>query len=266
MRSLRVWVMRIAGAFGAARHDGDVADEIASHLQLHINDNLRAGMTPDAARRDALLRLGGIAQTAERVRDRRGLPWLDALRQDVVYAVRVLRKNPGFTATAVLTMALGIGANSAIFSVVNAVLLQPLPYRDPGRLVLIFSTDARRNDQFDSSSYPAFADWRDQSTTSETMAAYATRELAIGTGEQTIMALGRRVTPNYFDVLGVQPAFGRAFRPEEQQPGSDRVAILGDTFWKTQFGGARDVLGRVIRINDEPHTIIGVMPASFHIE
>ena len=266
MRTVRAWFVRLAGFFNGASQDEELTAELESHLQLHIDDNIRAGMAPEAARRDALITLGGLDATKERCRDRRGVPLLDTLRQDLVYGARTLRRNPGFAATTIVTLALGIGANSAIFSIVNAVLLRPLPFTDPDRLVLIFATDARRGDRFDSASYPSFADWRDQNTTFESMAAFANRALAIGTGDETVMAAGRRVTSNYFDVLGVQPVLGRAFRLEEQQNGSAGVVILSDGFWKTHFGGDPAVLGRVIRINEEPHTVIGVTPASFHIE
>jgi putative ABC transport system permease protein len=221
-------------------------------------------MTPSEARRVAIITLGGIAQTTERYRDRRGLPALDALRQDVSYAVRVLRKNPAFTATAVLTLALGIGANSAIFSVVNAVLLRPLPFRDSGQLVLVFST-AKNGNRYDVSTYPDYADWRNQNRSFSDMAAFAGRRMTIGIAEQSVMADGKRVTTNIFDVLGVPPVLGRAFRPEENQPGSASVVILNDRFWRQQLGGSPTVLGHTIRINEEPHTIVGVMPPTFQI-
>src|SRR5262245_20541636 len=224
MRTIRALCLRVANLFACRRHDREFADELNAHLQLHIDDNLRAGMTPGEARRAALIALGGIAQTTERYRDRRGLPIVDALRQDVVYAVRVLRKNPGFTATAVLTLALGIGANSAIFSVVNAVLLRPLPFTDPGRLVLIFST-AKDGNRHDVSTYPDYADWRNQNGSFSDVAAYASRSMTIGIGDESLVAQGKRVTTNVFDVLGVQPALGRTFRPEENLPGSNTVVI-----------------------------------------
>src|SRR6266540_1862093 len=122
MSAMRAWLLRLRGALSGRAHDRDIENELSSHLQLHTDDNVHAGMTPTDARRAALIKLGGLAQTAESIRDRRGLPFLDTLRQDLVYAARVLRRNRGFTATAVVTFALGVGANSAIFSIVNAIL------------------------------------------------------------------------------------------------------------------------------------------------
>jgi putative ABC transport system permease protein len=264
MRRLRALLVRFRETL-SPRPD-EFADEIDSHLQLHIDDNLRAGMTPDEARRHALIRLGGVAQTRERYRDRHGIPALDALRQDLVSAVRVLRKNPGFAATAILTLALGIGANSAIFSLVNATLLRPLPFRDPDRLVMIFATDGRRGIRFDEATYPDFVDWRNQNRTFESMGAYANRSLALSVGDQTVLIQGKRITPNLFAVLGVRPSLGRTFHADEQEPGATGVVIVSDGFWKRHFGGAPDVLGRIVRVSDEPHTVVGVMPPSFHID
>jgi hypothetical protein len=162
MRALRAWLLRLGASLSGRARRSDVADELNSHLAFHIEDNVRAGMTPAEARRVALIKLGGFWQTAESIREQRGLPFFDTLRQDLVYAVRVLRRNRAFTATAVVTFALGVGANSAIFSIVNAILLRPLPLAEPSQLVMIFATEARRSLQFDGVSYPAFIDWQEQ--------------------------------------------------------------------------------------------------------
>jgi macrolide transport system ATP-binding/permease protein len=178
---MRAWLLRLVACFSGRGRDGDFANELDSHVQLHVDDNVRAGMAPAEAHRVAMITLGGIAQTSERYRDRRSLPFFDTLRQDLAYALRVLRRNPGFTATAVITFALGIGANSAIFSIVNAILLRPLPLAEPSQLVMIFATEARRSLQFDGVSYPAFIDWQEQNRSFESMAAFANRDLPLGT-------------------------------------------------------------------------------------
>jgi len=265
MRPLRAWLLRVRGLFAGAARDAELSAELESHLQLHIDDNIRSGMTPDAARRHAVLALGGVEPVKEKYRDRRGLPFLDTLRQDVTYAVRSLRRTPAFTATAVLTLALGIGANAAIFSMVNATLLRPLPFRDPGRLVLVFASDGPGNG-YDVTSYPAFADWREQNHSFDSMAAYATRAMTIATGNETLVVGGKRVTPGLFETLGVAPAIGRTFSVDEQRPGSGAVAILSHAFWTQHYGGSPSVIGQVLRVNDAPCTIVGVLPREFRIE
>jgi predicted permease len=265
MRFIRAWFTRIAGVFNGASRDQDLAAELESHLQLHVDDNVRAGMTPEAARRDALIKLGGLDATKERYRDRRGIPLVDTLRQDLVYAGRTLRKNRGFTATAVATLALGIGANSAIFSVVNAVLLRPLPFKDPSRLVMVFAANDRYG-LYDVASYPDFLDWTAQNHSFDDLAAFTGRSFMISAGDEAVVAQGKRVSAGMFDVLGVAPALGRTFSAEEEQPGAGRVMILSDAFWKRHYAGAADILGKSVRVNDEPFTIVGVMPSSFHID
>jgi hypothetical protein len=266
LRSLRAWLLRAAGTFAPARREREFAEELDSHLQLHVDDNIRAGMSPDDARRDAIVRLGGLTQARERQRDRIGLQFADALRRDVAYAVRSLHKNPAFALTAVLTIALGIGANSAIFSVVNAVLLRPLPFEDPGRLVMIFATEASRNDRYDVATYPDYADWNNQNRSFASMTAYTNRSTTVSVAGEAVLVQGKRVTPNFFDVLGVRPALGRAFRPEEQAPGASRVVVISDGFWKRHYAGNADVLGQTLQVNDEPYTIVGVMPPAFHVD
>ncbi|HEY7289720.1 MAG TPA: ABC transporter permease [Vicinamibacterales bacterium] len=266
MRRLRGWLMRIGGAAGLSHRDREIADELEGHLQLAVDDAVARGVAPEQARREALIGVGGVAQTVERYRDQRGLPWLDSLRQDLSYAVRTLIRNPGFAATAIVTIALGIGANSAIFSVVNAVLLRPLPFRGPDRLALIFTTVPPNGQLWDVSSYPDFADWRDQSRTFESMAAFAGRSMTLTIDGEAVLVQGKRVSVNMFDLLGVAPELGRGFRAGEEQPGASNLVVLSHGFWLRNFGGSRDVLGKTVRINNVLHTVIGVMPGEFHVD
>jgi hypothetical protein len=171
MKSLRAFFLRLGGLFHKEQRDRELAEEIESHLQMHIDDNLRFGMTAEEARRQAVIRLGGVESTKESYRDRRGLPLLETFLQDLGFGARMLRRNPGFTAVAVLTLALGIGANSAIFSVVNAVLLKPLPYADADRLVMIRGANRSRPGRPGVISYPDYRDWRRESRSFENMAA-----------------------------------------------------------------------------------------------
>src|SRR6266481_5550065 len=156
MRELRTWCLRFAALFRKEQQDRELAEELESHLQMHIEDNLRSGMNPAEARRQALIKLGGVEQTKENCRDRRGIPLFETLLQDVRYGLRMLRKNPVFTTVAVLTLGLGIGANTAVFSVVNAVLFQSLAYNDPERLVFVWSTMISQGLPTFSSSAPDF--------------------------------------------------------------------------------------------------------------
>src|SRR5258706_6718380 len=264
MRGLRAFIVRLAGLFGGSRRDCEIADELASHLQLHIDDNIRAGMTPEAARRDALLKLGGVEATKERYRDQRGLPMLDMLRQDLVYAARVLRKNPGFTCTAVITLALGVGANTAIFSVVNAVLLRPLPFPAEDRLVMIYATNTKSGDTTDVASYPDYQDWS-RASSFESLGALTGGSVTVtGSGTAEYVS-GARVTPTLFETLGVQPVIGRGFTASEQVAGAPHVVVLSDGYWRREFGGTPSAIGQTLRINEAQYTIVGVMPPEFRL-
>jgi hypothetical protein len=174
MRLMRAWLARFAGMLHKEKHDRELAAELESHLQMHVDDNLRAGIEPEEARRSALIKLGGVEQTKELYRDRSGIPWVETLIQDLRFGLRMLRKNPGFTAVAVLTLALGIGANTAMFSVLEGVVLAPLPYRQPGRLVVVWQSDPRFPRV--AISYPNFIDWQRNALSFEQMAAFAQQE------------------------------------------------------------------------------------------
>jgi putative ABC transport system permease protein len=261
MRSLRAWLARFAGQFDKARSDAELADELESHLQLHIEDNLRAGMTAEQARRHALIKLGGLDQTKEACRDRRGIPWLDSLLQDARFGLRLLRKNLGFTVVAVATLALGIGANTAIFSVVNAVLLRTLPFSQRDR---ILSLHVRLPDfsyelPFNAPNYRAFGE---QQRSFETMAIYSDQysELSGAGAPERVETL--RSSATLFPLLGVAPMLGRSFTAEEDQPGY-RVAILSYGLWQRRYGGDPKIIGRTIELDRDPYTVIGVMPNSF---
>jgi predicted permease len=261
MRKLREFVQRFGGLFNKQRQDRELEDEIESHLQLHIEDNLRLGMTPEEARREAMIKLGGIESTKEAYRDQRGLPVLETLWQDVRYGVRMLRKNPGFTAVAVLTLALGIGANTAIFSVVNAVLLRPLPYPEPGQLVQL-RVDWRGKPSSVIGS-PTFVEVKAQSQSLARIAAYSGGAMTLtGVGSAERVVAGA-VTADFFPLLGVHPALGRNFTREEDTPNGPKAAILGHGLWQSRFGGDAAVLGRTITLSEQSYTVVGILPARF---
>ena len=180
--SVRTLVARFLALFRRRRLDGELDAELRSHLEMAVERNLAQGMDREQARRQALLHFGGLEQTRQIYRERRGLPFLDTMLQDLRFAFRMLRKSPGFTSVAVLTLALGIGANTAIFSAINAVLLRPLPFPNAHRLVFVWATDRQRGIKEDVSSYPNFEDWKAQSKTLDALAAFTTRSATLSNG------------------------------------------------------------------------------------
>src|SRR5579864_9253081 len=213
MKWVRSFFKRLTGFLGKHKRDAEFAAELESHLQLHVEDNLRAGMTPEAARRDALLKLGGVEQTKENYRERRGLPFLEIAFQDLRFALRTLRKSPGFTAVAMLTLALGIGANTAIFTVVYGVLLRPLPYKDASRLIVLNETTPRVGSV--SVSYPNFLDWRAQCHAFSQIAAVHDVGFNLAGVTQPENISGEAVSPNFLSMMGVRPFLGRDFEASE---------------------------------------------------
>jgi predicted permease len=265
MRRLRAWFFRLSGLFNRERRDREFAEEIESHLQMHIEDNVRSGMTPQEARRRALIKLGGIEQTKENYRDRRGLPLLETLMQDVRYGIRMLRKNPGFAAVAVLTLALGIGANTAIFSVVYAVMLRPLPYPDSDRLVMLWQTLPKQGLAEVPFSAADFIDVQKQNRVFEQTAAIFLDKPdynLTGQGEPE-RVYGMAVSANLFTLLGMHPELGRVFLADEDRPGHEHVAVLSYRLWQRQFRGDPQAIGKTVTLDAQAFTIVGVMPLGF---
>ncbi len=267
---LRVLWERIRAFAKAPSLDRDFEQELESHLSLLVEDNLRRGLTLEEARREARVRLGGLAQLSEAHRERRGLPALAALSQDLRYAVRTLKHDAGFTIFAVLIVGLGIGASATIFSVLNAVLLRPLPFRDPGQLVWIGNTDTA-GEGLSGETVPTghFTDLRDRNRSFSDIAALvafysAGDSMLSGDGEPERLS-GVTVSENFFSVLGIEPVAGRTFRPEECQgtPGGPKAVLLSHSLWKRRFASDPRIVGRVLTVNDAPVTIVGVLPASF---
>ena len=262
MRRLRAWFIRLGGLFNKRRSDRAFAAEIDSHLQMHIDDNLRSGMTADEARRSALIKLGGITQTKEIYGERRGMPAVETVLQDLRYGIRTLSKNPGFTIVAVLVMALGIGANTAVFSVVNAVLLKALPYNDPDRIVTLASLWTK-DGHHGSVSSADFHDWHDQSTAFETMAYYKGWERSVSAGPAAEYVYATHVTPEFFRVFRVQPLVGREFVAEEAKPGGTGAVIVSNVYSVNHFGSSTNALGHTVRMAGKTLNIVGVMAPGF---
>jgi putative ABC transport system permease protein len=264
MGALRGWLSRVAG-FSRRRRisDWELGQEFQAHLQMQIEDNLRAGMSPEEARRAALIKAGNIHSAREQYRDQRGLPLLETLLQDVRYGARMLRKSPGFTFVAVLTLALGIGANTAIFSIINAVLLRPLPFYAQDRLVGLWETEnAPGNYPF---AGPDYMDWQAQTKTLEGTSAYGYRSsMNASTGGEAESVTAIHTQANFFSLLGVQPHLGRAFLSGENDPGKNHVVLLSYAYWQKSFGGKPDVLSRRIQLDGEPYQVIGVLPSWFN--
>ena len=264
MRQARAWFVRVLGLFGKSRRDREFAEELEAHLQLHIDDGIRSGLTPSEARRAAIIKLGGVEPAKENHRDRRGIPFLETLARDLAYAARMLRRNPGFAATVVLTLGLGIGATTAIFTVVNAVLLRPLPYSDPDRLVYI-ATNWRNTGDSDFAYTVDYAAWKNHNRTLSRIAGYMTFQANFTGGDEAERITGGYATGSLFPLLGVQPAVGRSFLPEEDRPGGPPVAILSHAFWKRRFGGDPAVIGKALTLDADTYTVVGVLPATFVI-
>jgi len=259
---------RVTSVFRRAQLDKDLDAELAAHLDLAIEENLQRGLSPEEARRQALIRFGGKQQAIEQRRAARGLPGLEILLQDLRYAVRALFKNPGFTIVVVVTLALGIAVNATMFSLVSAFLLRRPVVNEPDRVAVVTSINAARGFLPDTNpvSAPNYFAWREANDVfSDVSAADEGRTTGLTAQGKPEALPAAAVSSNYFNVLGVAAHLGRTFSEGEDQPGRDHVVILSHELWERRFGSDPSVIGSAIRLNRENYVVVGVMPASFRL-
>lgn len=262
MRSLRAWLLRFVATLGIGRRDAELTEELETHLALQVEDNIRSGMSLEEARRQAKIRLGGATQAIELCRERSRLPLADTLLQDLRYGARMLRKNPSFTLVAVFTLALGIGATSAIFSLVSAMLLRPLPASHREQLVAMYSRVSGR--PAGDWSYPQYRALRESGIYAG-VAAQSGLDLSVTIGSRAELVWANIVSENFFSVLGMKPVLGRLFEESDDRgPGSDPVVVLSYDCWQRRFGGNTGVVGSKLLVNGNPFVVVGVAPRDFH--
>ncbi len=264
MHGWRVTANRIRGLFAKWSNEKELDSELRAHLELLTEENMRKGMTPEEARHAARREFGGLEQTKELYREQRGLLFLQTLLQDLRFAFRMLRKNPGFTAVAVLTLALGIGVNTAMFSVMQGVVLAPLQYVNPDRLVMVWENNPRFPQTW--VSYPNFRDWQRSARSFQQLAAF--REQGVdfagpGTPEHLN---GKEISSGFFSTLGTELTLGREFSPEEDRYGGTPVVIISNRLWRNRFGARPEVLGKSITLEGVDYTIVGVTAFGFRLE
>src|SRR5580704_8611201 len=243
--------------------DREFQHELDTHLELATQENISCGMTPEEAARAARVRLGGRTQLKETNRELRGIPFIETALQDLRFAFRMLRKNPGFSAIAILTLALGIGANTAIFSVVYAVLLKPLPYADSEQLFTVFQQDIKNPKNVNGFSFPNMRDLREQSEIFSDLSGVQAHQLTLTGHGEAFNIDTSVVTPDLFTTYRVQPILGRAFVPDDGKPGAAPVVILSENLWRGSFGSDPNIAGTSITLDKRAFTVIGVMPGSF---
>ena len=262
MRLISIFRLRLRSLFSRTTVEQELEEELRYHLERQIEENAAAGMSREEARRAALRSIEGLEQRKEECRDMRGLNLIDNLRKDLRFAIRQLRKNRGFTCTAVFVLALGMCASLAIFAFADAALIKPLPYRNPSRLVGVFESVpmfARSN-----LSYPDYLDWKKLNRVFNSLDAYQNAGFTLSTPTGAQPARGARVTDGFFRTLGVTPVLGRDFHAGEDLPAATRTVLLSYSAWQQRYGGRRDVLGRVVMLDGDPNIIIGVLPREFH--
>jgi predicted permease len=260
-----VLAARLHGLFSHRRLGHELEDEVSFHLEMQIEDNLKSGMNPAEARYAALRSFGGIEPMKEAYRERTTFAWLEATRLDIRYAVRTLRKSPGFTSTAVAVLALAIGANTAMFSVLNAVLLRPLPYPSPRQLVMLWTEIPSQGVREGRSAYWNVEQWRRQSESFADMAFFDDVSVTLTSTDTAEQIRGVRTSPDLFALLGVQPVQGRVFSSEEAEQ-RQHLAVISYRFWQNRFLGSSDALGAAINLDGAPFRIVGILPPDFQFD
>jgi putative ABC transport system permease protein len=263
MRSLRRFLIRLAGLFRKGRQELELVEEIESHFQMHVEDNLRRGMSAAQAWREARLKFGGLDQTKESMREVSTFMTLETTWRDLRYAIRGLRGNPGFAATAILSLALGIGASVAIFTLADNLLLRPLPYRKPDRLMMVWEVNPHTTSR-NSVSPANYRDWKAQNQEFASMAVLRESPAAVTDGAH-VEELGEQfMSADLLPMLGVQPWRGRLFTSAEDLPNAPNVVVISYRLWQSWFGGEDGAIGRTVQVSSRPATIIGVMPPGFY--
>src|SRR5262249_28128 len=244
----------------------DLNEEMRSHLEMEEEENRDAGMSPEEAHYAALRRFGNVTLAEEESRDMWRWHWIETLLQDTRYGLRQIRRSPGFVISAAVTLALGIGANTAIFSVVNAVVLRPLPYPEPDKIVVAYLQNPHDPAFHSSHGIPDFQAAHDRQRSFSSFAAVGqgASYFTWTGGKEPVQVPGTAVTAEFFSVLGVSPALGRSFAAGEDVPGREHEVVLSHAFWQQHFGSDPLVVGRTITLDGASHTIVGVMPAGFH--
>ena len=260
-RFVRIAGLRIRTLFRRTDVEAELDEELQYHVEQQTAENLRQGMSPIEARAAALRSMGGLAFQKEQVRDTRGTRWLDELSSDFSFALRSLRRARGFTAAVVITLALGIGANTAMFTVLRGTLLRPLPNRDGNRLIYLRQSAPGSGQANISFSVPEVADFRAEAKTLASIAEFSQSvpfTIVAGDGQPTRARVGV-ISGNYFDVMGLGPVAGRLTTPRDDGPDVPAVAVLSYKYWMEHFGGDPRVIGQVVHLNDQSSTIIGVL-------
>ena len=264
MTRLRILLFRLSSLVRSRRMDREIDDEIAGHLAEATEEYVQQGLSPEEARRAALRSFGGVPQAKEVYREARSFMWLEELSRDSRYALRTLRKSPAFTATAVATLALAIGTNTAMFSVLNAVLLRPLPYRSPEQLAMLWTEDPTQNLREGRSALWDVEQWRGHSQTFADMATFDSVSTLLTGADGAEQILGASISPNLLPLLGVRPVLGRSFSADETGQ-QQRLVMISHRFWQARFGGSSDALGATLVINGLPSQIVGILPVDFRV-